>query len=85
MVADAGMADDIRARGHQFENALIAELDHLFDQLSLVAIQDSFFLGLLDERFDTFLRRFGRGRDLFVGNVGHGNCQIQDRAERASL
>src|SRR3984957_13943342 len=69
--------DYVGARSHYFADALIAKLDHLFDEARFVLLDDSLFGGGVDKIFDGLL--LGCGRALFVlGKVKHGNEELEN-------
>ncbi len=55
---DCGIRGDgnhIRARRHEFQNALIAEFNNLLDHLGFGTLEDSFLLSRVDQRFNSLL------------------------------
>ena len=77
-----GDRDDLGARRHEFQNALVAELNNLLDHLRFAGVENSLLLGGVHEGFDSlFLQRRTVGV-LIVGDTRNGTCKIEKHAER---
>ena len=57
-----GNRDDVRPRRHEFQDALVAELDDLLDHLCFAWIEDSLLLRGVHQGFDSLLLRSYRRR-----------------------
>ena len=77
-----GDRDHFRARRHEFQDALVAEFDDLFDHLRFARIEDSFLLGGIHDRSDSFFLRDRTVGGLIVGNARQGARKFEKHAER---
>ena len=62
-------SDNIRARRHEFQDALIAELDDLLDHLRFRPFENALLLGGIDQSFDSLLLRSRTIRGMVVGDA----------------